>query len=130
MTDNERTTFHVKSLQTKTNCRDTDAKMDGKGTLKIQICQSGRCCISPILDIEEIDDFEKCHINEFDKYVIGDCNEFEISSKIKITAKLIHYGTDGWLGDFINILTKEGKYFKCPITGWVDNNDILDLECE
>ena len=120
----------VVTIEAKTDCNEWYAEMNGDGRIKVKICQGARCCYTPWLDDPNKDDFEKCNVDDFSLDLIGTCQDFTLSLAEQVSVKLIHEGSDGWRGNFINVRTNGEKNFNCPVKKWLDGDDTLDLRCE
>ena len=100
------------------------------GHLSLHVCNSdeSNCCI--ILDIDNyLDNFEPGHLDGYTGAELGECAGFEISESDTFRVTLLHEGHDGWFGQYIRILMESGTYFECPITTWIDNDDIKTIDC-
>ena len=78
--------------------------------------------------------------DKFKDSKLGECRwDFEFSAKSNITGRVSYYthdnGTNGWHGEWIELISKNGITLKCEIDGWIDGDDsqvpkFLDFTCK
>ena len=75
--------------------------------------------------------------DKFKDSKLGDCKNFKFSAKSNITGRISYYdnGTNGWHGEWVELISKNGITFKCEIDGWIDGDDsqvpkYLDFTCK
>jgi len=104
-----------------------EAKQDGPATLKAKVCDAGsKCCSTGTLDTPN-DDFEQDRMDAFNS--LGGCQNFEVDPTHPLSLTLIHSGTDGWKGDYVNIVLSDGTVKNCAINIWIDDDEEMTLYC-
>ena len=99
--------------------------------LSFKFCSNGECCsISGIrlANGKNVADEHPVGCTTPDKFEdsqLGSCKGNRFNPHVKITGKVSYStqaNTDGWHGEWIKLISKDGITFKCAILGWIDGN--------
>ena len=105
-----------------------DAGMNGFLSLNICTANENICCT--IIDIDSsLDDFEPGHLDDYTGEQLVECAGFEISENDTFRVTIFHRGADAWFGQYVRLLMDSGIYFQCPITFWMDDDEIKNIDC-
>ena len=99
--------------------------------LTFKFCSDGKCCST--VGIKFVNGNEGANKrpvdcttpDKFEDNELGVCKDLRFSAKSKITGRVSYYnnGHNGWHGDWIELISKNGITFKCEIVGWIDGDD-------
>ena len=61
--------------------------------------------------------------DKFEDRKLGACKDLRFTAKSKITGRVSYSnnGNNGWHGEWVKLISKNGTTFKCEIVGWIDN---------
>ena len=105
-----------------------DAGMNGFLSLNICTANENICCT--IIDIDSnLDDFEPGHLDDYTGEQLVECAGFEVSENDTFLVTIFHRGADAWFGQYVRLLMDSGIYFQCPITSWMDEDEIKNIDC-
>ena len=80
-----------------------------------------KCCETPILP----GTYEKGSITTFSGTNLGECDSASINMLEPVEATVIMpSSTNGWGGTSINIYSSSGHYVNCPVTLWIDTDEV------
>jgi len=87
-------------------------------------------CITQELD-DATNNFETGHTDSFTGGVLGECNGYDVGSTLDGWEMLIiHTGSDGWIGEYVEAILDDGKYVRCDLNNqMVDDFNSLHVFC-
>ena len=66
-------------------------------------------------------------MDTFSGALLGECNEFEVGTTLtEWELMIIHAGSDGWIGDYVEVKLDDGTYVQCNL----DNLLVDDFNTE
>jgi hypothetical protein len=105
------------------------------GHLSFTLCFGKKCCAINNADNWLIN-WQWDHLDEFHNEDLQECEGFEVEYTEEDgfpyhgQVTVFHSGRDGWLGMYVRVLTDTGVYWQCPISEFVDENEIKVLDCK
>ena len=120
----------ISRIDVKTDCVKYSGTDDG---LDFKLCQDV-CCTIHGLDNPKHNDYEICAEDSFSGDMLKDCRNFKIDPTKNLNINVEIKGNNGWKGKYMDVKTDTAS-FHCPITRFVDGNDItnpptMKLECK
>ena len=108
--------------------------------LSFKFCSNGECCsISGITFANGKNGANEHPVDcttpdKFEDSQLGSCKGNRFNPHVKITGKVSYStqaNTDGWHGEWIKLISKDGIIFKCAIVGWIDgdNQSCINTTC-
>ena len=63
--------------------------------------------------------------DKFEDSKLGACKDLRFSAKSNITGRVSYHnnGRNGWHGEWVKLISKNGITFKCEIVGWIDGDE-------
>ena len=105
------------------------------GHLSFTLCFGKKCCAINNADNWLIN-WQWDHLDEFHSEDLQECEGFEVEYTEEDgfpyhgQVTMFHSGRDGWLGMYVRVLTDTGVYWQCPISEFIDENEIKVLDCK
>merc|ERR1712004_368571 len=125
----------ITELQTKTSTAH-NSEMGGRSSLRVVVYSPegpppGGCSTKE-LDNPSNNDFESGHIDSFGEGDgLGNCfNYAPGASNSGWSIDIIHSGSDGWIGEYVEIVMSDWSRVHCQMQGEVlDNSESLHVDC-
>ena len=105
------------------------------GHLSFTLCFGKKCCAINNADNWLIN-WQWDHLDEFHSEDLQECEGFEVEYTEEDgfpyhgQVTVFHSGRDGWLGMYVRVLTDTGVYWQCPISEFIDEDEIKVLDCK
>merc|ERR1712133_196805 len=98
--------------------------------LEVAILSPNGLCITNPLDSDR-DDFEPGHLDSYTGGILGECNGFNAGADVDgWEMVIIHSGSDGWAGEYIEVLMNTGLFVRCELDNqFVDDFNSLHVIC-
>eukprot|EP00090_Calanus_glacialis_P016657 TRINITY_DN26063_c0_g1_i1.p1 TRINITY_DN26063_c0_g1~~TRINITY_DN26063_c0_g1_i1.p1 ORF type:complete len:140 (+),score=36.13 TRINITY_DN26063_c0_g1_i1:46-465(+) len=119
----------ITELRTKTGTA-SGAGCDCKMEVAINTPQG--LCVTNELGNSHINDFQNGHLDSFSGAQLGECQDFEPGdSNSGWELVFFHTGSDGWIGDYAEVVMSDNSFVRCGINGEViDGVDNMHIYCD
>ena len=103
-----------------------------------KFCSDGNCCSTGGIKLRNGNDnsFDCATADWFEDSKLGSCKGLRLDQESDITGQvsyssLTQSSYNGWHGDWIKLISKDGIIFKCAVEGWIDsdNQSCINTTC-